>query len=180
MQREGRLRRPHARPEGRSAAGGPCSGAPLKPADLTTLPAPAPAPAQPPSASLAVTPAVVPAAIEFDRIVPASGNMTAAGRQIWLGTTMAGQTVTVWVSATTLHVFHHDQLIKTHPVTLTPEDLAKLNTRSRPVALLLPRPYPPGNCPPMRWLRSTGWSTAAAWSRWPANRSASRRHRSAR
>ncbi|WP_345354879.1 hypothetical protein [Actinoallomurus liliacearum] len=52
--------------------------------------------------------------------------------QIWLGTTMAGQTVTVWVSATTLHVFHRDQLIKTHPITLTPEDLAKLNTRGRP------------------------------------------------
>jgi integrase len=79
-----------------------------------------------------VTPAVVPAAIEFDRIVPASGNMTAAGRQIWLGTTMAGQTVTVWVSATTLHVFHRDQLIKTHPVTITPEDLAKLHARGRP------------------------------------------------
>jgi transposase InsO family protein len=98
------------------------------PADLAALPAPA----QPPSASLAVRPAVVPAAIEFDRIVPASGNMTAAGRQIWLGPTMAGQTVTVWVSATTLHVFHRDQLIKTHPVTLTSQDLAKLNTHSRP------------------------------------------------
>ncbi|WP_141961744.1 IS481 family transposase [Actinoallomurus bryophytorum] len=100
------------------------------PADLAALPTPTPTP--PPSAPLALTPAVVPAAIEFDRIVPASGNMTAAGRQIWLGTSLAGQTVTVWVSATTLHVFHQDQLIKTHPITLTPEDLTRLNTRGRP------------------------------------------------
>ncbi|HEU5426121.1 MAG TPA: hypothetical protein VFU74_04570 [Actinocrinis sp.] len=44
--------------------------------------------------------------VEFDRIVPASGNMTAAGRQIWMGPDLAGQQVTVWVSTTTLHVFH--------------------------------------------------------------------------
>ena len=129
--------RPHqsldmATPTSRFARRGPQADQelPLRlPADLAALPTPMPT--QPPSTSLAV-PAVVPAAIEFDRIVPASGNMTAAGRQIWLGTTMAGQTVTVWVSSTTLHVFHRDQLIKTHQVTLTPEDLAKLNARGRP------------------------------------------------
>jgi transposase InsO family protein len=63
----------------------PASGGqelPLRlPADLAALPTLAPT--QPPSSAV-----VVPAAVEFDRIVPASGNMTAAGRQIWLGRTM--------------------------------------------------------------------------------------------
>lgn len=52
--------------------------------------------------------------------------MTACGRQIWLGRARAGQTVTVWASDTTLHIFHGGQLIKTHPVTLTTSDLARL------------------------------------------------------
>ncbi|MGH3387728.1 MAG: hypothetical protein ACRDOO_02480 [Actinomadura sp.] len=115
------------------------------PADLAALPSPMPT--QPPAASLAVTPAVVPAVVEFDRIVPASGNMTAAGRQIWLGPTMAGQTVTVWVSATTLHVFHHDQPIKTHPITLTPEELARLNPRGRPGRPSPATAFPAGELP---------------------------------
>jgi hypothetical protein len=64
--------------------------------------------------------------VEFERTVPASGNMTAAGRQIWLGRARAGQQVTVWTSTTTLHVFADEQLIKTQPVTLTQEDLVRL------------------------------------------------------
>jgi hypothetical protein len=33
--------------------------------------------------------------VEFDRVVPVSGNMTAARRQFWLGTHRAGVTVTI-------------------------------------------------------------------------------------
>jgi hypothetical protein len=68
-------------------------------------------------------------AVEFERVVPASGNMTAGGRQIWLGRPLAGQTVTIWVSSTTLLVFHREQLIKTHPVTLAGDDLARLHAQ---------------------------------------------------
>ena len=56
-------------------------------------------------------------AVEIDRIVPASGNMFAAGRQVWLGTSLAGQEVTLRLDHATLPVFHHGQLIKTHSIT---------------------------------------------------------------
>ncbi|WP_243713105.1 IS481 family transposase [Actinomadura sp. 6K520] len=97
------------------------------PADLASVPAAGPPPA--PSVPTAAVPVTVPAAVEFDHTVPSSGNMTAAGRQIWLGPALAGRQVTVWASTTTLHVFHHDQLIKTHPVTLTSDDLRRLHVR---------------------------------------------------
>ncbi|MBB2749005.1 UNVERIFIED_ORG: hypothetical protein FHR35_008917 [Microbispora rosea subsp. rosea] len=50
-------------------------------------------------------------------------------RQIWLGRPRAGQQVTVWVSATTMHVFSGQELLKTHPVLLTEGDLARLMTQ---------------------------------------------------
>jgi len=65
-------------------------------------------------------------AVEIDRIVPASGNMFAAGRQVWLGTSLAGQQVTLRLDHATLPVFHHGQLIKTHSITLGGKDLARL------------------------------------------------------
>jgi transposase InsO family protein len=68
----------------------------------------------------------VPVAVEVERIVPPSGNLTACGRQVWLGRARAGQQVTVWASATTMHVFTGEDLIKTHPVTLTSIDLGRL------------------------------------------------------
>ncbi|MEU6410324.1 IS481 family transposase [Microbispora sp. NPDC046933] len=89
-----------------------------------------------------------PAAVEFDRLVPASGNMTACGRQIWLGRQRAGQQVTVWVSATTMHVFSGQELLKTHPVLLTEGDLAQLIGqggrfgRPSPATALPPGPLP--------------------------------------
>jgi hypothetical protein len=65
-------------------------------------------------------------AVEIDRIVPASGNMFAAGRQIWLGKPLAGQQVTLRIDRTSLHVLHAGELFKTHPVTLQDKDLARL------------------------------------------------------
>ena len=32
--------------------------------------------------------------IEFERVVPASGNLGVAGKQFWLGTSRAGQVIT--------------------------------------------------------------------------------------
>jgi hypothetical protein len=44
-------------------------------------------------------------------VVPASGNMFAAGRQIWLGKPLAGQQVTLRIDRTSLHVFHAGELV---------------------------------------------------------------------
>jgi len=89
-----------------------------------------------------------PDAVEIDRIVPASGNMSAAGRQIWLGKPLAGQHVTLRLDRASLHVFHDGQLIKTHPVALQEGDLARLRSaggkpaRPSPAAALPPGPLP--------------------------------------
>jgi transposase InsO family protein len=114
------------------------------PPSLAALPVPAPGPAPLP----ATVTGTEPDAVEIDRIVPASGNMFAAGRQIWLGTSLAGQQVTLRLDHTTLHVFHHGQLIKTHPVTLDGKDLAQLRAaggrpaRPSPATALPPGPLP--------------------------------------
>ncbi len=92
------------------------------PADLAVVPVaqsvPVPAPRPLPEDPLR--------AVEFDRIVPASGNMTAAGRQIWMGPHLSGQQVTVWVNATTLHIFHRGEPVKTLPVRVDDRTLARM------------------------------------------------------
>jgi hypothetical protein len=102
------------------------------PADLAALPS---TPATPgrsaaapdaPAGDGVLVAAVVPVAVEFERVIPPSGNLTAGGRQIWLGPARAGQQVTVWTSTTTLHVFCGGELVKTHPVRLTSADLGRL------------------------------------------------------
>jgi transposase InsO family protein len=106
------------------------------------------APGQPPGPAPAAVPARGPGAVEIDRIVPASGNMFAAGRQIWLGKPLAGQQVTLRLDHSTLHVFHDGQLIKTHPVTLDDKDLARRHAaggkpaRPSPATALPPGPLP--------------------------------------
>ncbi|SDL78098.1 Transposase InsO and inactivated derivatives [Nonomuraea maritima] len=44
-------------------------------------------------------------AIEVDRIVPASGNLSIGGQQLWLGPDRAGMPITLWISTQRLHVF---------------------------------------------------------------------------
>jgi hypothetical protein len=107
------------------------------PPSLAALPT-GPAPASPaPAASSDL-------AVEIDRVVPASGNMFAAGRQVWLGKPLAGQQVTLRFDHSTLHVFHDGHLIKTHPVTLDDNDLARLRaTGGKPA-----RPSPATALPP--------------------------------
>jgi hypothetical protein len=69
-------------------------------------------------------------------------------RQIWLGKALAGQQVTLCMDRTSLHVFHHGQLIKTHPVTLDGKDLTRLRSaggkpaRPSPATALPPGPLP--------------------------------------
>jgi Integrase core domain len=43
-------------------------------------------------------------AVEFDRVVPASGILWAMGRQFWLGPQRAGQTVRFWAGVDVIHL----------------------------------------------------------------------------
>jgi Integrase core domain len=63
------------------------------PAALVAAPAP-PQPKELESEPVLRVPALVPGAVEFERVVPASGNLAVAGKQFWLGPDRAGITVT--------------------------------------------------------------------------------------
>jgi hypothetical protein len=80
------------------------------PADLELLTSPPPAPDH---AVAAAEPASWPDAVEVDRVVPPSGNMTAGPQQFWLGTTRAGQKVTVWIDTASVHLSVGGWRIKT-------------------------------------------------------------------
>ncbi|PRX43005.1 transposase InsO family protein, partial [Nonomuraea fuscirosea] len=66
-------------------------------------------------------------AIEVDRIVPASGNLSIGGQQLWLGPDRAGLPITVWISTQRLHVFTTGGgRLKSVASRLTVKDLAAL------------------------------------------------------
>ncbi len=82
-----------------------------------------------------------PDAIEIERTVPASGNMTIGPQQFWLGTSRTGQTVSFWIDATNVHMSIGGWRIKTVPSRLSAVDLARLrDTGARPAG-----PPPAGN-----------------------------------
>jgi len=93
------------------------------PADLEPLASP---PAASDDAVTAAEPARWPDAVEVDRVVPPSGNMTVGPQQFWLGTARAGQQVTLWIDTATVHVSAGGWRIKTVPSRLTEADLARL------------------------------------------------------
>ena len=93
------------------------------PADLESLASP---PAAADDAATAAEPASWPDAVEVDRIVPLSGNMTVGPQQFWLGTARARQKVTLWIDTTTCHVSVGGWRIKTVQSRLTEVDLARL------------------------------------------------------
>ena len=93
------------------------------PADLEPATGPAPGPDD---ASAVPEPASWPDAIEVDRVVPASGNMTIGPQQFWLGTLRAGQKVILWIDTATVHLSIGGWRIKTVPSRLTEVDLARL------------------------------------------------------
>src|SRR5215472_14484235 len=110
------------------------------PADLEPVLAPGPAPdAGPPLAE----PVSWPDAIEVDRVVPPSGNMTVGPQQFWLGTSRTGQQVRFWIDTTTVHLSIAGWRIKTVPSRLSAVDLARLRRNgARPAG-----PPPAGNAP---------------------------------
>jgi transposase InsO family protein len=64
--------------------------------------------------------------VEFDRVVPASGNLMVARRQFWLGPRRAGTTVTFWASTEVIHVLSAGARLKTVRSHLAPSGLARL------------------------------------------------------
>jgi transposase InsO family protein len=64
--------------------------------------------------------------VEFDRVVPASGNLMAARRQFWLGTARAGVTVTFWADVDVIHLTIGGARVKSVRSHLSTADLARL------------------------------------------------------
>jgi hypothetical protein len=93
------------------------------PADLEPVIAPV---SRPDAAPPVPEPANWPDAIEIERAVPPSGNMTIGPQQFWLGTSRTGQTVSFWIDTTTVHLSIAGWRIKTVPSRLTAVDLARL------------------------------------------------------
>ncbi|MFB9679151.1 IS481 family transposase [Streptosporangium vulgare] len=66
-------------------------------------------------------------AIEIERVVPDSGNLSVGRQQVWLGPDRAGLAITLWISAAHLHVFTAGGgRLKTVASRLTVKDLAAL------------------------------------------------------
>jgi hypothetical protein len=79
--------------------------------------------------------------VEFDRVVPACGNLGVAGKQFWLGTARAGVTVTFWADHDVIHLTAGGARIKSVRSHLSNTDLAQLAaTGARPAG---PPPLPP-------------------------------------
>jgi transposase InsO family protein len=64
--------------------------------------------------------------IEFDRVVPPSGNMWVAGRQFWMGPAQAGMVIRFWAGTQLIHLSAAGARIKTLRSHLSVNDLAKL------------------------------------------------------
>jgi transposase InsO family protein len=79
--------------------------------------------------------------VEFERVVPPSGNMQIAGRQFWLGPHRAGLTITFWADTEVIHLMTAGSRIKSVRSHLAPTDLARLAADgARPAG---PPPLPP-------------------------------------
>jgi transposase InsO family protein len=110
------------------------------PADLEPLSTAVPGPAAAPAVA---DPVSWPDAIEIERVVPGSGNMTIGPQQFWLGTSRIGQGVSFWIDTTTVHLSIGGWRIKTVPSRLSAVDLARLrNAGARPAG-----PPPAGPAP---------------------------------
>ncbi len=98
----------------------------LLPLRLPAVIALAPVPAPEPEPGPAVPAAWQGGPVEFDRVVPASGNMEVLGKQFWLGTTRSGMTVTFWASTQVIHLTIAGARVKSVRSHLSAADLARL------------------------------------------------------
>jgi hypothetical protein len=86
-------------------------------------------------------------AVEVDRTVPGSGNLTVAGQQFWLGPDRAGSAVTLWADTTVVHLLVNGARLKTAPPRLTTAQVRQLLVDGG-------RPAGPPPCPPATSGRS--------------------------
>jgi len=84
------------------------------------------------------------AAVEVEKVVPASGNMSLAGQQFWLGPARAGQLVRFWVDCDLIHLTIGGTRIKTVRSHLSVTDLARLAADGARPAGPPPLPTTPG------------------------------------
>jgi hypothetical protein len=68
--------------------------------------------------------------VEFERVVPASGNMQVAGKQFWIGPARAGVTVTFWADTDVIHLLIAGTRVKSVRSHLSVSDLAQLARQS--------------------------------------------------
>jgi hypothetical protein len=89
-----------------------------------------PAPTVPPTVERAIDAGagevVASGPVEFERQVPASGNLWAMGRQFWLGPQRAGHTVRFWASVDVIHLTIAGGRVKSLRSHLSSADLAQL------------------------------------------------------
>jgi transposase InsO family protein len=79
--------------------------------------------------------------VEFERVVPASGNLAVLGKQFWLGPLRAGVTVTFWADTAVVHLTAGGARIKSLRSPYSANQLAALAaTGARPAG---PPPLPP-------------------------------------
>nr|WP_256487491.1 IS481 family transposase [Micromonospora sp. CPM1] len=111
------------------------------------LPSPPPAPRKPPAVEVDSGSVTVstgrPRPVQLVRVAPPSGNLTVAQQQVWLGPTLAGTPVTIWVDTDRLHVLTADGArIKSSPSRLSQRDLARLLAEGGAPAGPPPLPQP--------------------------------------
>ena len=115
------------------------------PSVIALAPVPAP-PAERPTAGPDPTPAGEQppyhgGPVEFERVVPPSGNMEVRGKQFWLGTARTGLVVTFWASVDVIHLTIGGARVKSVRSHLSTADLARLAAGGgRPAG---PPPLPP-------------------------------------
>lgn len=80
--------------------------------------------------------------VEFERVVPASGNLGVRGKQFWLGPVRAGQRITFWADHDVIHLLVGGARIKTVRSHLSSTDLAGLVAEGGRPAGTSPLPPP--------------------------------------
>jgi transposase InsO family protein len=102
-----------------------------------------PVPASPSELVAAVVPVEPGGPVEFERVVPASGNLQVAGKQFWLGPARSGLTVMFWADTSVIHLLIAGTRIKSVRSHLSVADLAQLAARGGRAAG--PPPLPAGD-----------------------------------
>jgi transposase InsO family protein len=108
---------------------------------MAAVPAPPATSQQEPPAAAAGTQPWREGPVEFERVVPPSGNMQVAGRQFWVGPRRAGITITFWADTEVIHLSTAGARIKSVRSHLAYSDLARLAATGGRAAG--PPPLPP-------------------------------------